>query len=55
MRLSPEHWHLYSRKNWPDSVITVRRERRQPQPADFDGDNKADVAVFRQTDGNWYV
>jgi hypothetical protein len=26
-----------------------------PVPADYDGDAKADIAVFHQTAGNWYI
>jgi hypothetical protein len=27
----------------------------KPLTGDFDGDNKSDFAVFRPTDGNWYI
>jgi hypothetical protein len=26
-----------------------------PTPADFDGDNKTDIAIVRPSDGDWYV
>jgi hypothetical protein len=26
-----------------------------PVPADYDGDRKADIAVFRPLEGNWYI
>ena len=27
----------------------------QPTPSDFDGDSKSDIAVFRSSDGTWYI
>ena len=26
-----------------------------PVPSDYDGDGRADIAVFRRTTGNWYI
>jgi hypothetical protein len=40
----------------PFAVLTSESANSdQPQPADFDGDNKMDIAVFRPSDGNWYM
>jgi hypothetical protein len=27
----------------------------QPVPEDFDGDGRADIAVFRPSGGNWFI
>lgn len=37
-----------------DSIL-LRFNAFQQAPFDFDGDSKADVSVFRPTEGNWYL
>ena len=39
---------LFVRSSWGQSGD-------QMAPADFDGDGKADIAVFRQSDGSWWI
>ena len=35
-------------------IISLDSAEDLPTPADYDGDNKADVSVFRPSKGTWY-
>jgi hypothetical protein len=38
-----------------DARPPVRTRRDKPLSADFDGDSRTDYAVFRPSDGIWYI
>jgi hypothetical protein len=40
--------------NWPTAQTVTTTVLPSPQ-ADFDGDGKTDLSVFRPSDGNWYL
>ena len=59
--LSPDNSVLYFVSNspggigGPDLYTAVRVNVNRTSPADFDGDGRSDISVFRPSDGTWYV
>ncbi len=59
--LSPDGTVLYFTSNRPggfgnsDLYSAVRVSVNRSSPADFDGDGRSDLSVFRPSDGTWYV
>jgi len=59
--LSPDGTVLYFTSNRPggfgnsDLYSAVRVSVNRSSPADFDGDGRTDLSVFRPSDGTWYV
>ncbi len=56
--LSPDGSVLYfssTRDGSPDIYTATRVSVNRTPSADFDGDGRTDISVFRPTDGTWYV
>ena len=54
---SPSSWTIFIIKSADSSFYSTGFGLASdvPAPADFDGDGKADITVWRPSDGNWYI
>ena len=47
-------WYRLNSSNGAFVAEAFGIDTDMPVPADYDGDNRDDIAVFRPSDGNWY-
>ncbi len=51
----PYYWALSNSSNGATRVHVFGFSGDKARPADFDGDGRADLAVWRPSEGNWYI
>lgn len=48
-------WWIINSHDWSVTGVQWGQEGDIPVPCDYDGDGKSDIAVFRPSEGNWYI
>ena len=48
-------WWVINSHDWSATVTQLGQEGDIPVPCDYDGDGKSDYAVFRPSNGTWYI
>ncbi|HEY0545963.1 MAG TPA: VCBS repeat-containing protein [Pyrinomonadaceae bacterium] len=52
---APSYWHILRSSDGTYQGIQLGANGDKPVPADFNGDGKTDVAVWRPSNGTWYT
>ncbi|MEO6393093.1 MAG: peptidase M23, partial [Pyrinomonadaceae bacterium] len=48
-------WHILNSSNGTYFAWQFGNATDLPTPGDYDGDGRADFAIFRPSDGNWWI
>lgn len=49
------HWRIKQSSDGAETLVDFGYATDNPVPGDYDGDGKTDIAVYRRSDGSWWI